>query len=153
MAINIDIMSIQPQVISRDLRSKYLLLAGSPKIGKTEFLCQCPDALILAFEIGTNARPGAMVQKIDSWSTFKLVLRQLDNPEAKKKFSTIGIDTITIAYDLCESFICSQAGVQKISEIPYGGGYSALSKEFESALRKITMMGLRERQTVTWKSM
>ena len=141
MAINIDIMSIQPQVISRDLRSKYLLLAGSPKIGKTEFLCQCPDALILAFEIGTNARPGAMVQKIDSWSTFKLVLRQLDNPEAKKKFSTIGIDTITIAYDLCESFICSQAGVQKISEIPYGGGYSALSKEFESALRKITMMG------------
>lgn len=82
-----------------------------------------------------------MVQKIDSWSTFKLVLRQLDNPEAKKKFSTIGIDTITIAYDLCESFICSQAGVQKISEIPYGGGYSALSKEFESALRKITMMG------------
>lgn len=68
MAISIDIMSIQPQVISRDLRSKYLLLAGSPKIGKTEFLCQCPDALILAFEIGTNARPGAMVQKITSWS-------------------------------------------------------------------------------------
>lgn len=32
MAMNIDIMSIQPQVISRDLRSKYLLLAGPPKI-------------------------------------------------------------------------------------------------------------------------
>ena len=46
-----------------------------------------------------------------------------------------------IAYDTCEKFICAQNGVQKIGEIPYGGGYSALSKEFEDSLRKITMMG------------
>lgn len=137
----VDILSIQPQVISRDLRSKYILLAGAPKIGKTEFCCQSPDALILAFEIGTNARPGAMVQRIDTWSTFKLVLRQLEKPEAKEKFSTICIDTVSIAYDLCEQFICGQAGVQKIGDIPYGGGYASLSKEFEASLRKITMMG------------
>ena len=137
----IDILAIQPQVISRDLRSKYLLLAGAPKIGKTEFCTMAPDALVLAFEIGTNARPGAMIQKIDTWSTFKLVLRQLEKPEAKTKFSTICIDTVAIAYDLCEQFICAQNGVQKIGDIPYGGGYAALSKEFDNALRKITMMG------------
>lgn len=137
----IDILSIQPQVISRDLRSKFLLLAGAPKIGKTEFCTMAPDALVLAFEVGTNARPGAMVQKIDTWSTFKLVLRQLDRPEAKEKYSTICIDTVGIAYDLCEKFICAQAGVQKIGDIPYGGGYAQLSKEFDDALRKITMMG------------
>lgn len=28
----VDILAIQPQVISKDLRSKYLLLAGEPKI-------------------------------------------------------------------------------------------------------------------------
>lgn len=140
MAI-IDILAIQPQVISRDLRSKYLLLAGPPKIGKTEFCTMAPDALVLAFEIGTNARPGAMIQKIDTWSTFKLVLRQLEKTEAKEKFSTICLDTVAIAYDLCEQFICAQNGVQKIGDIPYGGGYAALSKEFDSALRKITMMG------------
>lgn len=137
----IDILAIQPQVISRDLRSKYLLLAGAPKIGKTEFCTMAPDALVLAFEIGTNARPGAMIQKIDTWSTFKLVLRQLEKPEAKQKFATICVDTVAIAYDLCEQFICAQNGVQKIGDIPYGGGYAALSKEFDSALRKITMMG------------
>lgn len=32
----VDILSIQPQVISRDLRSKYILLAGAPKIGLTK---------------------------------------------------------------------------------------------------------------------
>lgn len=137
----IDILSIKPSVISRDLRQKYVLLAGAPKIGKTEFCTMAPDALIVAFEMGTNARPGAMVQPIERWADFKLVLRQLESPEAKQKFSTVCIDTITVAYDACEKFVCAQAGVQKIGDIPFGGGYATLSKEFESALRKITMMG------------
>lgn len=136
----IDILNIQPNVISRDLHSKYILLAGAPKIGKTEFCTQAPDALVLAFEIGTNARPGAMIQKIEKWSDFKLVLKQLESAEAKSKFSTICIDTVGIAYELCEQFICQQNAVQKIGDIPYGGGFPQLSKEFESSLRKITML-------------
>lgn len=137
----IDLLSIQPNVISRDLRSKYVLLSGAPKIGKTEFCTQAPDALVLAFEIGTNARPGAMVQPVTKWSDFKLILRQLEKQEVKDKFSTICIDTIGICYDLCEQFVCAQNGVTKIGDIPYGGGYSQLSKEFENSLRKITMLG------------
>lgn len=111
------------------------------KIGKTSFCVQAPDALVLAFEIGTNASPGAMVQPITTWSDFKLVLRQLEKPEAKEKYSTICIDTIGIAYDLCEQFICAQNSVTKIGDIAYGAGYTSLSKEFENSLRKITMMG------------
>lgn len=81
-----------------------------------------------------------MVQPITSWSDFKLVLRQLEKPQAKEKYSTICIDTLSIAFDLCEQFICSQNGVSKIGDVPYGAGYAQLSKEFESALRKITML-------------
>ena len=139
--MGIDLLSLQPSVISKDLREKYILLAGQPKIGKTEFCSMAPDALILAFEMGTNARPGAMVQPIEKWGDFKLVLRQLEKPEVKAKFSTVCIDTVGIAYDVCEKYICAQNSVQKIGDIPYGGGYSALSKEFESSLRKITMLG------------
>ena len=137
----IDLSSLQPNVISKDLREKYILLAGQPKIGKTEFCSLAPDALILAFEMGTNARPGVYVQPVEKWAEFKTILRQLEQPAVKQKFSTICIDTVSIAYDICEKFICQQAGVQKIGEIPYGGGYSALSKEFESSLRRITMLG------------
>ena len=72
---------------------------------------------------------------------FKLALRQLEKPEVKAKFATVCIDTVGIAYDICEKFICAQASVQKIGDIPYGGGYAALSKEFEDSLRKITMLG------------
>jgi hypothetical protein len=42
---------------------------------------------------------------------------------------------------MCEYFICDQNGVQKIGDIPWGGGYSACKKEFESCLRKITQLG------------
>lgn len=137
----IDLLALQPSVISRDLAGKYILLAGEQKIGKTEFCTMCDDVLICATEIGTNAKPGNYVQPITTWSDFKLVCRQLKKPEVKEKFKTVAIDTITILYSLCETFICAQNGVQNISDIPYGAGYVALSKEFESALRDITMMG------------
>lgn len=137
----IDLLNLQPSVISKDLREKYILLAGSPKIGKTEFCTLAPDALILAFEKGTNARPGAFVQPIEKWADFKLTLKQLEKPDVKAKFATVCIDTVGIAYDLCEKFICQQSGVQKIGDIPYGGGYASLSKEFEQSLRRITMLG------------
>lgn len=101
----------------------------------------CPKPLVLAFEMGTNAKANTYVQPIETWSDFKKVLKQLDNPQIKEKFQTIGVDTVSIAYSLCEQFICAQAGVQKIGDIPYGGGYNALSKEFEASLRRITMMG------------
>ena len=137
----IDILSIQPSVVPRNLSGKYVLLAGEPKIGKTEFCTTAKDSLILAFEMGTNARPGAMIQPIEKWSDCKIICRQLEKPEAKQMYKTICFDTVAIAWDLCEQYICAQAGVQKIGDIPYGAGYKSLSQEFERTLRRITMLG------------
>ena len=137
----IDILSLQPSVISRDLRGKYILLYGKAKCGKTTAAAKFPKALLCAFEKGYNAIGGVIAQDITKWSEFKLVLRQLEKPEAREKFETVVIDTVSIAWDLCEQFVCTQNGVQKISDIPWGGGFTAAKKEFESALRKITQLG------------
>ena len=56
-------------------------------------------------------------------------------------FDTITIDTVGIAWEMCEQFICAQNGVQKIGDIAWGGGYAACKKEFESCLRQITQLG------------
>lgn len=72
---------------------------------------------------------------------FKLYLRQLEKPEAKDMYDTITIDTVGIAWEMCEQYICQQNGVQKIGDIPWGGGYAACKKEFENSLRKITQLG------------
>lgn len=137
----IDILNIKPSVISRDLRGKYVMLYGKAKSGKTTAASQFPKALLCAFEKGYNAIGGVMAADINKWSDFKLVLRQLDNDQAKKMYETVIIDTVSIAWDLCEQFVCAQNGVQKVADIPWGGGYTACKKEFETSIRKITQMG------------
>ena len=137
----IDILSLKPSTISRDLKGKYVLLYGKAKSGKTTAAASFPKALLCAFEKGYNAIGGIIAQDITKWSEFKQVLRQLESAEAQAKFETIIIDTVSIAWDLCEQFICQQNGVQAIGDVPWGGGYAACKKEFENALRKITQLG------------
>jgi len=137
----IDILNLQPTTISRDLKGKYVLIYGAPKVGKTSFAAKFKKNLLCAFEMGYNAIDGIYAQPIQKWSDFKLLLRQLEQPAAKEKFDTVTIDTASIAYDLCEQFVCAQNSVQKINEIPWGQGYTQVKSEFEACLRKITMLG------------
>ncbi len=137
----IDIFNIQPTVISRDLKGKFVCIYSLPKVGKTSLACQFPNNLLLGFEHGWNAIAGAKAVDITKWSDFKLVLRQLEKPEARTMYDTVTLDTVGIAWQMCEDYICAQNGVQKIGDIPWGGGYTACKKEFESALRKITQLG------------
>ena len=137
----IDILNLEPTVISRDLRGKYILIYGKPKSGKTTLSSKFPKNLLLAFEKGYNAIDNIYAQDINRWSDFKQVLRQLEKPEARQRYDTITVDTATIAYDMCEQYVCAQNGVQTIRDIPWGQGWGLVKKEFESCLRKITMLG------------
>ena len=132
---------VEKNVISRDLKGKYVLLYGKPKSGKTTAACSFPDAVLLAFEKGYNAIGNAYPFDINKWSDFKMSLRDLEDQRAKDRFKTVIIDTISICWEMCEKYICQQNGVQKISDIPWGGGYTACKKEFETSIRRITQLG------------
>lgn len=110
------------------------------KTGKTTTAASFDKALILAFEVGYLTIPGVMAQKVSSWSEFKKILRQLKTDEVKDKFSNIVIDTADIAWSLCEKYICMQNDVDSIGDLPFGKGYSLLSKEFDEAMRSIPQM-------------
>ena len=137
----IDILSLKPTTISRDLKGKFVCIYSLPKVGKTSMACQFPKNLLLGFEHGWNAIAGAMAVDITKWADYKQVLRQLEQPAAREMYDTITIDTVGLAWQMCEDFVCAQNGVQKISDIPWGGGYTACKKEFENCLRKITQLG------------
>ena len=146
----IDLLNITPHQVSRDLRGYSVFFYGDPKSGKTTIATKFPRHLLLAFEKGYNAIPGAMAQPINSWAEFRKVLRQLKDEKVKSKFETIIIDTADIAYDYCEKYICANAprskeqgggfGVDSISDIPFGKGYGMLTKEFDECLRSIIQM-------------
>lgn len=100
-----------------------------------------PSPLIIAFERGYNALPGVFAQDVTSWGEMKQVLRQLKSPEVQEKFKSICIDTIDIAGSLCEKYVCQQNGVDALSGIPYGQGWTLVKKEFEETFRAVTQLG------------
>ena len=144
---DIDIFNIKPHQVSRNLRGYSIFFYGEPKSGKTTTAAKFENNLLLAFEKGYNAIPGVMAQPINNWAEFRKVLRQLKDPKAKERFYTITIDTADIAYDYCTKYICDNAprgdggfGVDSVSDIPYGKGYTMVAKEFDECLRSIVMM-------------
>lgn len=141
MAEVLDIFNIQPSVISRDLKGKYVLLYGQPKVGKTSFAVQAPRAFVCAFEIGVNALGGTRYAAMDKWTTFKRVIKQLRDPRGRETYDTIVIDTASIAFDLCEKYILQREGVDSIRDIPWGQGWGMVKQEFQECLREITMLG------------
>lgn len=140
MAINL--MAIEPNRVSRDLSGYISYLFGAAKVGKTTLCSKFPKALILAFEAGTNALPGVMVQPITRWSEFKEVLRELKKPEVKEKFSSIIIDTLDVASSMCDKYICNQLGIDAIGDGGWSNnGWAKYKKELEENFRAITQLG------------
>lgn len=138
MAINL--LSLTPHQVSRDLKGKIVTIYGEPKSGKTTNATMFPKSLLIAFEKGYNALSGIHVQPVTKWLEFKQVLKELAKPEVKQAYGTIVLDTADIAFDACEKFICTREGVDQIGDIPYGAGYKMLKQEFNDALRYIPML-------------
>lgn len=137
----IDILSIEPHKISRDLKGYTILFYGQPKTGKTTTACRFPNSLLLGFEVGYSAIPNIRAVPVSRWSEFKQIIKQLKSDDAHAMYDNIIVDTADIAFDLCEKYVCDANGVSKIAEIPYGGGYTQAKREFDEALRAIPQMG------------
>ena len=98
--------------------------------------------MIIFVEKGYNALPGVIAQDVTTWGEMKQVLKQLDKPEVKDLFKTIIIDTVDIASQLCEKYVCNQLGIENIGDGGWGvNGWSKVKKEWETTFRNITMKG------------
>lgn len=140
MAINL--LALQPHKVSKDLSGYITYIYGAPKTGKTTLATQMPNALLLAFERGYNAIPGIVPQDVNTWGEMKQVYRELKKPEVREVYKTVIIDTVDIAADLCQKYICNQLGIENMGD----GGWSTNSwskykKEFEEVFRGLTMLG------------
>lgn len=139
MAINL--LNIQPHKVSTDLSGYITYIYGAPKTGKTTLAVQMPKALLLAFEKGYNALPGVMAQDITSWGDMKQVFRELKKPEVKNTFESIVVDTIDIAADMCQKYICDQNGITTLGELGFGKGWTFFKNEFSLIFRGLTQLG------------
>ena len=101
-----------------------------------------PGALLLAFERGYNAIPGIIAQDVNTWGEMKQIFRELKKPEVQEVYKTIIVDTVDIAADLCQKYICNQLGIDNMGDGGWGtNSWSKYKKEFEDVFRGLTMMG------------
>lgn len=138
----IDLLAIQPHKVSRDLSGYITYIYGPGGAGKTTFGASCKKPLLLAFELGYKALPGVMAQPVQSWGEVKQVLRDLKRPEVKEVYSTIVVDTVDIASQLCEKYMCNQLGIENIGDGGWStNGWAKAKKEWEQTWRAFTMEG------------
>ena len=140
MAINL--LELKPHKVCRDLSRYITYIYGPGGAGKTTFGSETPKPLLLAFEKGYNAIPGIIAQDITTWGELKQVLRDLKKPEVKAMFSTIIVDTVDIASQLCEKYLCNQLGIENIGDGGWAtNGWAKVKREWEQTFRAVTMEG------------
>src|SRR5690606_27742575 len=62
--------------------------------------------------------------------------------EIKNTFKTIVVDTVDIASQLCEKYICTQLEIENIGDGGWSkNGWAKVKKEWEAVFREISMMG------------
>ena len=138
----IDLLNLEPQHISKNLRGKMFLIYGDAGCGKTTLASKFKNVLIAGFEMGTNALNNVYVQPVKTWDDWRKMVRQLvSKPELHEKFEAIAIDTADEAWELCAKYVCNDNGVAKLGDIPWGGGYDQAKKEFHSTFRDLSYAG------------
>lgn len=92
--------------------------------------------------IKDNAIPGIKAIDVTTWGEFKKIVKELKKPEVKEVYKNLSIDTIDIAADLCQKYICSQLGIENIGDGGWSNnGWAKYKKEFEETFRTLSQLG------------
>ena len=116
---------------------------------KTTIATKFPKHIILAFEKGYGMIPNAMGFPINSWREALEAKKELlkdakaveKGEKAEKEFLTVVVDTIDLAYDMCERYILDKEGVEYLDETEKMRGYRAVSREFDKFFQDIVKAG------------
>jgi hypothetical protein len=125
-----------------DLSRSMLWVYGAPKIGKTTLAASFPGSMFIATEKGQDWVSVREPIHITSWNHFLDFCSWL-NGELPTHFTdgepirTLVIDVMDILFKMCNEQVCLDMGVQDPGEIPHGGGWSRLTKEFERVMNKV----------------
>lgn len=137
----INLLDLQPNKVSVDLTQYSMVWMGDTGVGKTTTLMNFlkslyPDKqpLFLEFEDRFQNIPRIMAVKIDTMSDLKSVIGQLRNPEFKKRFSCIVIDTLDKFEESCERYVLENRDAEILKDV---GAFGEGSLRFKSALRNI----------------
>jgi hypothetical protein len=138
--INKDVPSIPKQKMEEFM----WVISGRNKIGKTTLASQFPKPYFFLFEPGsstlatyeTDILKEAQKRGKHEWEIFRDAVDEFVSNQGYG-FKTAVIDPVSTAYDYCEDFVTKREGVNHISDLPFGQGYSLVRDEYSSVIKKL----------------
>jgi len=114
-----------------------ITVIGAPKVGKSTFASQFPNALFAATEPGLNFLE-VYETPIRSWKEFTTLCRELaKNPQ---HIETLVIDTVDLLYIQCQTHHCQEHEILHPSDLSYGKGFGLINNDFRRVLSLLTLL-------------
>ena len=139
----VNLADLEVVKVSKDINDYSLMLTAPTGYGKTPFLAELygERALILSFENSQKGIAGAYAVQIDSYETLSFYLGQLQNPEIRKKFDVIIIDTLFLLDYCCEKSVTDAYGKDLLSDcLKWNKAYKIVDKRFLTVIKNLQKM-------------
>lgn len=127
-----------------DASKKFYLLYGKSKIGKSTWASKIPGAIFVVTDPGLDEIEAYRVPAEGVVRTWEEFLGYVDEIAKSGKFSTVVIDTIDAAWQLCADAICKKNGVEYYTEgaLGFGKGKAMILAEVQRLLVRVKAAGL-----------
>lgn len=122
-------------ITGKQERYQKIVVYGPEGIGKSTFAAHFPKPLFIDTEASTAHMDVARLERPTSWAVLMEYVQELTKDH--QGFTTLVIDTIDWAEQLCVQHICSKYQVSGIEDIGYGKGYVYEKEEFGRLLNKL----------------
>ncbi len=115
------------------------VLYGVEGIGKTTFAAQFPKPLFVDLDTGSARMDVDRVSNMASWQELMDTLLEISQMD-DSPYSTVVIDTVDMAAELCKKYVCQRAKKDTIEDFGFGRGYPILAQEFSKLISWATVL-------------
>lgn len=123
------------EIISgRIVKAQKVVIYGPEGIGKSTFASQFPRPLFMDTEGSTANMDVARTPKASSWTMLR---EQINEIKRDRLCSTIVVDTIDWAEQMCVEYILAKYQKNGIEDFGYGNGYVYVKEEFGRFLNQL----------------
>ena len=120
-----------------DLATKTTLIYGPPKIGKSTFAAQFPDALFFECEPGLGE---LSVYKVPTYNWPDLLEACKLVAAGGHPFKTVVIDTVDNAFKYCSDHVNAKHSIEYEGDLPHGKGWAFVKNEWHRVLTRLASL-------------
>ncbi len=120
-----------------DLAKQSILLYGVPKLGKSSFASEFPEAMFFECEPGLNHLEVFKVPTY-SWEVFLEACKLI--AKGDHGFKTLVIDTIDNAFKMCSDYVCAKHGIEYEGDMGHGKGWALVKNEWHRVLTRLASL-------------